>query len=343
MASPPPPPPPPPYSPPASKSTSSSWVSTDEIRSIIEAMRLSPAQHGPPASSSTPAIQHTLPSGPQSTSAMNITASTTSRTRARLRSIERELDELRRAMSGERAVVERLKREASADVELPTNEQESRLLQLKKDVQTAKAESPRRSVEGLFKIACSTDLLFLMDTTGSMGGHIEAAKNQVRSIMNDIRTTFLDEIDLRIAVVGYKDHGDTPNVQFLDFTRSVDNVHSFLNNLRAIGGNDEAEDVLGGIQQALNATWMQSTRCIIHIADAPPHGNNSHDSAGDHYATPGSEPHRLTYEPLIKQMVGLKINYALLRINRSTDRMAFNFFQIYLDASADCSLHQSNR
>jgi hypothetical protein len=102
--------------------------------------------------------------------------------------------------------------------------------------------------------------------------------------------------------------------------------------------------VLGGIQKALNATWQQQTRCIIHIADAPPHGRTLQNAAipGDTYPNPGSEPHGLTHEPLLKQMIGLNINYALLRINSSTDRMALTFFEVYAAASADGMLHRSN-
>jgi hypothetical protein len=205
------------------------------------------------------------------------------------------------------------------------------------------AKLQRRSSEGLFKATYSTDLLFLIDTTGSMQGSIDAAKEQVKSIVNDIKLAFLNEADVRIAVVGYKDHEDAPNIQFLDFTDSAERVHSFLTELTAIGGGDAPEDVLGGLRQALNATWMHQTRCIIHIADAPPHGRTLNDMAdGDNYPNPGGEPHGLTYEPLLKQMVVLHINYALLRINGSTDRMVFTFLKAYATASPDCKLHQCN-
>ncbi|KAF2269180.1 hypothetical protein CC78DRAFT_529421 [Lojkania enalia] len=178
-----------------------------------------------------------------------------------------------------------------------------------------------------------------------MQGHIDAAKKQVLSIVDDIKEEFLNEAEVRIAVVGYKDHADTPNIQFLDFTPLADQVRSFIGRLTADGGGDGPEDVLGGIRQALNATWQQQTRCIIHIADAPPHGRtlNEYSDYGDDYPEPGSEPHGLTYEPLLKQMTTLNINYALLRINSDTDLMAYSFLKVYQTTSADCKLHASNR
>ncbi len=279
-------------------------------------------------------------------------------TRKRLRVAEQECNELRRAVEreqakvsemrrlaeGQRAIAERLKHEGGG-LELSTTDAKLRVNQLRHDVREAGAALRRRSTAGMFKAVCSTDLLFLIDTTSSMGEHIEAAKKQVMSIVNDIKAVFLNEAEVRIAVVGYKDHSDRPNIEFLDFTPSVDQVRSFLKGLKATGGADTPEDVLGGIRQALKATWRQQTRCIIHVADAPPHGSTLHDfhSSDDHYPRPGSEPHRLTHQLLLEQMIGLKLNYALLRITSRMDKMAFTFFQAYQTAAADCMLHKSNR
>lgn len=85
---------------------------------------------------------------------------------------------------------------------------------LRREVEGLKAtnDAPRQSTAGLFKAVCSTDLLFLIDTTSSMSSYIEAAKQQVRSTINDIKVAFFNEAEIRMAVVGYKDHGDSPNI-----------------------------------------------------------------------------------------------------------------------------------
>ncbi|KAK0631246.1 kinase-like domain-containing protein [Immersiella caudata] len=219
-----------------------------------------------------------------------------------------------------------------------------RVLQLKYDVIVANASTQQRSTNGLFKEACSTDLLFLIDTTGSMGAYIEAAKKQVRSIVEDIKEAFFNEADVQIAVVGYKDHGDSNKIQFLDFTSSTERVTDFLDELTAFGGGDAPEDVLSGIVQALNASWTQQTRCIIHIADAPAHGRtlNNFGETVDKYPVPGSEPHHLTHTPLLLKMIGLNINYALLRINNTTDKMAQQFLEAYAPYAPDCKLLATN-
>ncbi|RYP46193.1 hypothetical protein DL768_007563 [Monosporascus sp. mg162] len=232
----------------------------------------------------------------------------------------------------------------SARVGMSAADSRSKVSQLKRDIEKAKAKIAHRSTSGLFKAAVSTDLLFLIDTTGSMLRYIEEAKNQVRSIANDIHEAFLNEAEVRIAVIGYKDHGDSPNIQFLDFTTSTEQVHGFLGELEADGGKDIPEDVLGGIQKALSAAWKHQTRCIVHIGDAPPHGRTLHDlnDSDDDYITPGSEPHRLTYEPLLRKLVQLNINYAMLRITSQTDRMALVFANTYAEHMAEVKLYPSN-
>jgi hypothetical protein len=101
-----------------------------------------------------------------------------------------------------------------------------------------------------------------------MDPYLDAVKKRVKNIVGDIKEAFLDGSEVRVAVVGYKDRGDNPDVEFLDFTSLTDQVFSFLNCLEASDGADVPEDVLGGMYQALNASWKQQTRCVIHIADA---------------------------------------------------------------------------
>ncbi|KAM0338320.1 hypothetical protein ACHAPU_011372 [Fusarium lateritium] len=227
---------------------------------------------------------------------------------------------------------------------LSAAEAKLRVLELKREAQAA-AAMKRPANDGLFKAACATDVLFLVDTTSSMGPYIDAAKDQVKRIMQDITETFYSEAEVRIAVVGYKDHCDSINIQFIDFTTDVERVRIFIDRLRASGGGDAPEDVLGGIDKAINASWKNPTRCVIHIADAPPHGNIFH-SWGlkyDDYFTVGSEPHKLKYKPLLSKMIRLNLNYVLLRIEANTDTMVYLFLKEYAAASADCKLFKTNK
>ncbi|KAK4554000.1 hypothetical protein LTR86_008841 [Recurvomyces mirabilis] len=217
-----------------------------------------------------------------------------------------------------------------------------RKLNLQREVDQANAATRARNTSGLFRDASSTDLLFLIDATNSMKPYIDSAKQQVRSIVSDIKEAFLNQAEVRVATVVYRDHNAEPNTEFLDFTTSVDEVWRFLDRIHTAWGKDFPEDVLGGVQQALNASWRQHTRCIIHIGDAPPHGSQLHDFAPklDDYHVMGSEPHHLTHGPLLKGLIQLNINYALLRITSHTNRMALVWACAY--GAGNGKLHPSN-
>ena len=65
-------------------------------------------------------------------------------------------------------------------------ESKRRIRQLERDVRGSAIKPSRAPTNGLFKAMCATDLLFLIDTTASMMGHINAAKAQVNSIVDAI-------------------------------------------------------------------------------------------------------------------------------------------------------------
>jgi hypothetical protein len=226
-------------------------------------------------------------------------------------------------------------------------EAKRQLRAVQQEVDQVKAYVKPRATNDYFRKACSTDLLFLIDTTSSMENYIDATRRQVKSIISDIRGTFFNEPEVRVAVVGYKDHNnkyDKINIQFLNFTTSIQDVHNFLDGVEAYCGGDCPEDVLGGVNQALRAQWMQQTRCIIHIGDGPAHSHelNDYSKNEDDFYEPGSEPHRLRYRPLIQQLINLKINYGFLRISSSTDKTAFAFSQVYAQAGAHVKLLKTN-
>ena len=65
-------------------------------------------------------------------------------------------------------------------------EAKRRIRQLERDVRGSGMKSSRPSTVGLFKAMCATDLLFLIDTTASMNGYINAAKAQIMNIVEAI-------------------------------------------------------------------------------------------------------------------------------------------------------------
>jgi len=118
------------------------------------------------------------------------------------------------------------------------------------------------------------DLVFLLDTTGSMSGEIREAKNQVRSISAALAEARPQE-RVRIGVVAYRDQGEAYVTQVSDLTTDVDATFAALARLKAKGGGDAPEDVIAGIEATIEQiSWDPDPsveRQAFLIGDAPAH------------------------------------------------------------------------
>ena len=118
------------------------------------------------------------------------------------------------------------------------------------------------------------DVVFVIDTTGSMDWVLAEAKARMVDIVDAVR--LLVPIS-RFGVVAYRDH-DTPGyvTRPLPLTYSIARLNRFLDSLTAEGGGDLPEAVAAGIETAVNsAGWRLGARkVIILIGDAPPHARD---------------------------------------------------------------------
>jgi hypothetical protein len=132
-----------------------------------------------------------------------------------------------------------------------------------------------------------------------------------------------------VAFVGYRDYGDTERFVIVPFTLVQDLLEE-IQNVYALGGDDLAEDVAGGMEKARELDWSDAdVRSIFHIADAPPHGREYHN-AGTSDRYPRGDPRGLSPKSLIGSFSGLGVDYTFIRINESTDKMAEVFFEHYV-------------
>ena len=128
---------------------------------------------------------------------------------------------------------------------------------------------PVRRPEGRAKL----DVLFLIDTTGSMGDEIDRLKDSVRSVAERI-AALPANADLRLGMTLYRDRGDLFVTRTFDFTGSVDVFKAALAEVQAAGGGDTPEDLDAGLHQAVTApSWRgdDTVKLVFLIADAPPH------------------------------------------------------------------------
>ena len=125
------------------------------------------------------------------------------------------------------------------------------------------------------------ELVFVIDTTGSMGGLIEGAKQKIWGIVNEVMKSPAKP-EVRIGLVAYRDHGDAYVTQVLPITRDLDKVYSTLMAYQANGGGDTPEDVRQALADGvLKAGWSPRSRGIAQIlflvGDAPPHDDYTNE------------------------------------------------------------------
>ncbi len=119
------------------------------------------------------------------------------------------------------------------------------------------------------------EVAFVMDTTGSMGGLLRAARLKAWSIA-DALADLEPRPDVAMGLVGYKDRGDEHVTRVVPMTRDLDAFYGELAALRAIGGGDRPEAVDAALRDAVDALgWSApdptTTRLIVLMGDAPPH------------------------------------------------------------------------
>ena len=118
------------------------------------------------------------------------------------------------------------------------------------------------------------EVCFVLDTTGSMGGLIEGAKQKIWSIANDMISA-KPTPELKIGLVGYRDRGDEYIVKSFPMTDDIDAMYSHLTAFEAGGGGDMPESVNEALDEAIHKMKWSDDRSVLKIVflvgDAPPH------------------------------------------------------------------------
>lgn len=145
------------------------------------------------------------------------------------------------------------------------------------DMTEEAADSARRIVSRMGfprppapKYTGPVDVVFAVDTTGSMGGIIEDAKSYVRAFPADNDANLPD---VRYGLVDYRDVGDDyvtrvdvqPTTDRAAFTSAVDGLY-------ASGGGDWEEAVFAAASTAMDTDLRPKARkIVIFVGDAPGH------------------------------------------------------------------------
>lgn len=161
-----------------------------------------------------------------------------------------------------------------------------------------------------------------------MQDHLNATKDSVLKLVERLRKQY-GHLRLHFGCVRYTDF-DQPaasRTSFLQFTEKPTEFQTFVGAIKATGGGDAAEDVFGGLNVAVKEMdWgsTKNTNLLIHIADAPCHGSQYHESnVGDD--NPSGDPNGISLTSLMKKIVSFRINYWFGKITVHTDKMIQEF------------------
>lgn len=118
------------------------------------------------------------------------------------------------------------------------------------------------------------EVVFCLDTTGSMSGLIEGAKQKIWSIVNQIASG-RPIPEIKVGLLAYRDRGDQYVTKMFALTADLDEVHKNLREFKADGGGDSPESVNQAINESVvKFKWSkekETLRIIFLVGDAPPH------------------------------------------------------------------------
>jgi hypothetical protein len=137
----------------------------------------------------------------------------------------------------------------------------------------APAEAETRGEQKVRIAIADLDLVFDMDTTGSMRSELADLQANLVGI---IRVLSRLASSLRVGFVAFKDRGDAYLTREYPLQRMndahIDELLSFVKGLRAGGGGDDPEPVDEALEAALAMPWRADAQGrIIVIGDAPVH------------------------------------------------------------------------
>jgi len=124
------------------------------------------------------------------------------------------------------------------------------------------------------------EVVFVLDTTSSMSGLIQAAKEKIWSIATTMASA-QENPDIKMGLVAFRDRGDAYITRVFDLSEDLDSIYASLMDFRAQGGGDGPESVNQALYDAIHkVSWSNDSnvyRVVFLVGDAPPHMDYSND------------------------------------------------------------------
>jgi len=113
-------------------------------------------------------------------------------------------------------------------------------------------------------------IMFVIDTTGSMWDEMDYLKEEIDDVIGRIKEQ--TGADVLLSIMVYRDYGDEYVTKYNDFSRDITAQQAFLKEQDADGGGDIPEAVEVAMTEAVGKQWSaNATKIIVHVADAPSH------------------------------------------------------------------------
>lgn len=141
------------------------------------------------------------------------------------------------------------------------------------------------SLDASATLSNAIDLMFVIDTTGSMWDELSYLQAEIEDVVNTVKANN-PTADIKIALLFYRDIGDEYIMRCFNFESDISKVKNDLKAQSANGGGDYEEAVdlalylaaFGGSytdgqgQKSITFNWREnSTKILMHVLDAPPH------------------------------------------------------------------------
>jgi len=124
------------------------------------------------------------------------------------------------------------------------------------------------------------EVVFVLDTTSSMSGLIQAAKEKIWSIATTMASA-QENPDIKMGLVAFRDRGDAYITRVFDLSDDLDSMYASLMDFRAQGGGDGPESVNQALYDSIHkVSWSNDSnvyKVVFLVGDAPPHMDYPND------------------------------------------------------------------
>jgi len=147
-------------------------------------------------------------------------------------------------------------------------------------LQKAQATQNKHAIHVVPTQSHRIEVVFVLDTTSSMSGLIQAAKEKIWSIATTMASA-QENPDIKMGLVAFRDRGDAYITRVFDLSDDLDSMYASLMDFRAQGGGDGPESVNQALYDAIHkVSWSQDSnvyKVAFLVGDAPPHMDYHND------------------------------------------------------------------